>query len=286
VTGGHAWALGGEADGPTDVVRTVRRLRKEGADLLKIMTTGGFMTPGSRPWESRFSEEELAAACDEAHRIGMKVTTHALSVEGIARAVRAGVDSIEHCGWVTHEGIRFDPEVAALIAERGVFVCPTMNSACVADPYFCPWGPREDVVTNLRRMREAGITLITGTDCGIPLVPADGYHDGLLVMAESGMSPREVVQASTSDAARACGLDGETGRLEEGLAADIIGVPGDPTEDLDVLRDPQFVMAGGRVHPTTPPREIRTEEYRREAHQLVQQLHEGSGRAPDALCSH
>lgn len=278
VTGGHAWALGGEADGVTGVVQRVRQLRKNGADVLKIMSTGGFLTPGSRPWEPRFSQPELDAACDEAHRLGMRVTTHAQSVEGTRRAVLAGVDTVEHCAWVTENGIRFDPDVAALIAERGVFVCPTMNSACLADSYFCPWGARESVVGNLGRMRDAGIVLVSGTDCGIPLVPPGAYHDGLAVMAESGMTPREVIRASTTDAARSCGLDEITGALRPGLAADIIAVPGDPTTDASALATPTFVLAAGREHHPAPRVQFDPDEYREAATALLASLHHGSGR--------
>jgi len=283
VTGGHAWRLGGEADGVDAIQRKVRQLRKTGADILKIMTTGGFMTAGSRPWERRFSEPELAAACDEAHRLGMRVTTHAQSVEGVRAAVQAGVDSIEHCAWVTRDGIRFDSDVAALIASGGVPVCPTMNAACVADAYFCPWGPRQQVIENLRRMRESGITLIAGTDCGIPLVPADAYFDGLAVMAESGMSTREVIRSATTDAAAACGLGEETGALTVGRAADIIGVRGDPTVDIAAMREPVLVMARGMLRHITPPRQLRTPDYHAQAQRLQQRLHRDSGRAPSAL---
>jgi imidazolonepropionase-like amidohydrolase len=248
VTGGHAWAMGGEADGALEVVREVRTRAKQRTDVVKIMSTGGFMTAGSRPWHARYTVEELRACVEEAHKLGMPVTTHALGVEGIRRAVEAGVDMIEHCGWVTENGSRFDPDIARRIAESGIVVCPTMNTACLPDPYFCPWDEREALIANLRGMREAGVELVAGTDAGIGLVPFENYADGLDVLADAGMSAREVIAAATHRAARACGLGAVTGQLDTGLAADVVAVPGDPTEDIGVLHQPACTLAAGRLH--------------------------------------
>lgn len=252
VTGGHAWAMGGEADTAEDVVRQVRLRARDGADLVKIMATGGFMTAGSRPWHARYTVEELRACVQEAHRLGMRVTTHAQGVEGIARVVAAGVDMIEHCAWVTEGGTRFDAGLARRIVAAGIAVCPTMNTACLPDPYFCPWDSRTAVLANLRAMHAAGIEIIAGTDAGIGLVPFQRYADGLDVLAEAGLSPRQVLAAATARAARACGLDDRTGVLAAGMAADLLAVPGDPTEDLSVLRRPLLVLARGAEHRCVP----------------------------------
>jgi imidazolonepropionase-like amidohydrolase len=96
VTGGHCWFMGGECDTADDVRRAVRRHHKMGTDLVKVMSTGGFMTRGSAPWYAQFTADQLRAAVDEAHRVGKKVAAHAHGVDGIARAVEAGVDTIEH----------------------------------------------------------------------------------------------------------------------------------------------------------------------------------------------
>jgi imidazolonepropionase-like amidohydrolase len=282
VTGGHAWAMGGEADGALEVVREVRIRAKQRTDVVKIMSTGGFMTAGSRPWHARYTVEELRACVEEAHRLGMPVTTHALGVEGIRRAVEAGVDMIEHCGWVTEDGSRFDPDIARRIAERGIVVCPTMNTACLPDPYFCPWDEREALIANLRAMREAGIELVAGTDAGIGLVPFENYADGLDVLADAGMSAREVIGAATHRAAMACGLGAVTGRLDTGLAADVVAVPGDPTEDIGVLHRPTCTLAAGRMHwcPERSQESLAAErdEQRAAAHAVRRQLVAGSGR--------
>ena len=252
VPGGHAWAMGGEAEGVAGVIDQVRRHGAQGVDVIKVMTTGGFMTPGTGPAHARFTLAELTALVAEAHRLGLPVTTHALGVEGIERAVRAGVDGIEHCGWVTENGSRFDAAIAQQIVSNGVAVCPTMNVACTAETYFCPWDERDQVIGNLRALRAAGATLIAGTDAGIPLVPFEGFADCLSIFAEIGMTPREVIAAATTEAARVCGLAEVTGRLRAGLAADMIAAPGDPTVDIEVLRTPAFVMARGREHQVRP----------------------------------
>lgn len=275
VTGGHAWAMGGEADTADEVVRQVRLRAREGADLVKIMSTGGFMTAGSKPWQARYTVEQLRAGVQEAHRLGMRVTTHALGLAGIERAVDAGIDMIEHCGWVTAEGTRFDPDIARKIVERGVAVCPTMNTACLPEPYFCPWDGRDAVLANLRAMYEAGIDLIAGTDAGIGLVPFERYADGLDVLAEAGMTPREVLAAATGRAARACGVDRVTGRLGAGLAADVLAVPGDPTADLSVLHRPRLLLARGRVHTCTPAAAVGDQAA---ADRIRRELTAGSGR--------
>ena len=278
VTGGHAWRMGGEADGALEVAREVRVRAKQRSDVVKIMATGGFMTAGSRPWEARYTEAELRACVEEAHRLGLPVTTHALGVEGIRRAVEAGVDMIEHCGWVTEEGSRLDPAIAAKIAAGGIVVCPTMNTACLTDPYFCPWDERDALIANLRGMLDAGVELVAGTDAGIGLVPFENYADGLDVLADAGLSPRAVLAAATYRAANAIGLGLVTGRLAEGFAADAVAVDGDPTEDLSALHRPVHVIAAGRRYECTRPSTADRAEQRVAAQRIHDHLTVGSGR--------
>ncbi|HEY2694581.1 MAG TPA: amidohydrolase family protein [Pseudonocardiaceae bacterium] len=278
VTGGHAWRMGGEADGALEVAREVRIRAKQRSDVVKIMSTGGFMTAGSRPWEARYTVEELRACVEEAHRLGMPVTTHALGVEGIRRVVEAGVDMIEHCGWVTEDGSRFDPEIAATIATKGIAVCPTMNTACLPDPYFCPWDEREALLANLRGMLAAGVELVAGTDAGIGLVPFESYADGLDVLADAGMSNRAVIAAATDRAAAALGLGSVTGRLAVGLAADVVAVEGDPAEDLTALHRPVHVFTAGEQYACGRPSEADRVEQRAAAQRIHDHLTVGSGR--------
>lgn len=252
VPGGHAHSMGGEAEGEPEVRAVVRRNVAHGAKVIKVMTTGGFMTAGSQPWEPRFGLDELRAIVDESHELGVLTTTHALGVDGIELAVRAGFDAIEHCGWVTKDGTRFDPKIADAIRRAGTFVDPTMNTACLKDNYFCPWDSYANVVGNVRKMHEHGIKLVMGTDAGIGFVHFERYSDGLRVLRDAGMSDREVVAASTSLAAEACGLEGVAGKIAQGYRADMIAVPGNPLDGIEVLSQPRFVTVAGEAYEPRP----------------------------------
>src|SRR5262252_4435580 len=132
VTGGHCWFMGGEADSDDDLRRLVRTHHKHGADLIKVMSTGGFMTPGSAPWYAQFSTDQLAVVVEEARRVGKPVAAHAHGIEGIRRAVEAGVTTLEHCSFVTDTNERqFSEPLAARIAELGAFVCPTISGSAL-----------------------------------------------------------------------------------------------------------------------------------------------------------
>ncbi|MGI8312771.1 amidohydrolase family protein [Saccharopolyspora hattusasensis] len=248
VTRGHCWSMGGIADGVDEVRAQVRRHADQGVDLIKVMATGGFMTPGSHPSEARYTVEELSALVAEAHASDLPVTSHVLGTEGIERAVLAGVDCLEHCGWVTRTGTQYDPSIAAMIIERGVAVSPAMNTACTTEHYMCPWDERDAVVGNLRRLIALGAIIAAGTDAGIPMVHFERYVDCLDTFIDAGMSPRQAIASATEVAARVCRLEDVTGRLRPGLSADLIAVDGDPTQNIAALENPRFVMASGRPH--------------------------------------
>lgn len=248
VTSGHCWAMGGIADGADEVRAQVRRHAEQGVDLIKVMATGGFMTPGSHPSDARYTVEELTALVAEAHATGLPVTSHVLGTEGIERAVLAGVDCLEHCGWVTRIGTQYDPRIAAMIIERGIAVSPAMNTACTAEHYMCPWDARDAVIGNLRELIALGAIIVAGTDAGIPMVHFERYVDCLETFIDAGMSPRAAIASATDVAARVCGLEDVTGRLRPGLSADVIAVAGDPTQNVAAMETPRFVMAAGHPH--------------------------------------
>lgn len=127
VPGGHAHSMGGVASGVEGVRAEVRKRAAEGADLIKVMSTGGFMTAGSHPSKARYSLEEMEAIVDEAKKFGMPVTTHATGTEGIERAVDAKFDSIEHCAWIVEKGTRFEETIAKKMVEYDIAVCPTVT---------------------------------------------------------------------------------------------------------------------------------------------------------------
>jgi imidazolonepropionase-like amidohydrolase len=244
VTGGHCWFMGGEADSEDDLRRIVRTHHKHGADLIKVMATGGFMTSGSAPWYAQFTTEQLAVIVAEAQRVDMAVAAHAHGLEGIRRAVAAGVTTIEHCSWVTETNERFfDERVAAETAERGIVVCPTIN---VNAPYVTEL-TGVPVGENVRRMWEMGVRIIAGTDAGIDNTPHHQYAGGLAAMVSLlGFRPVDVITMATTEAAAALGLGAVTGRLAPGYEADLIVVDGDPLADIAALVRLRRVVARGR----------------------------------------
>jgi imidazolonepropionase-like amidohydrolase len=127
-----------------------------------------------------------------------------------------------------------------------------MNTACVEHDYFCPWDTRAAVVANLSALRETGVRLIVGTDAGIGFCPFERYADGLTVLADAGYSPREIIAGATVVAAEACGLSGETGKLDSGFAADLAAFAGNPLKDIKAFSEPKFVMARGTEHTLSP----------------------------------
>lgn len=152
VPGGHAHPMGGACEGIEGVRAEVRKRAAEGADVIKVMATGGYMTAGSHPSKARFSQEEMDAIVDEARKFKIPVTTHAVGIEGIERAANAHFNSIEHCAWVNSEGRAvFDAAVAQKLVDNNVVVCPTV---CYTPMPF-PTEPSRLMVPDEHRMRRA-----------------------------------------------------------------------------------------------------------------------------------
>jgi imidazolonepropionase-like amidohydrolase len=243
VTGGHCWFMGGEADSDDDLRRMVRTHHKRGADLIKVMATGGFMTSGSAPWYAQFTAVQLAVIVEEAGRVDKPVAAHVHGIEGIRRAVEAGVTTLEHCSFVTETNERhFDEALAARIAERKIFVCPTVN---VNAPYVAKLtGVR--VGERVKAMHELGVRIIAGTDAGVDNNPHHQYVGGLEYLVTLGFRPEQVLAMATTEAAAALGVGAVTGRLAPGYEADLIVVGGDPRADIAVLGQLRRVVARGR----------------------------------------
>ncbi|MGW6568826.1 amidohydrolase family protein [Streptomyces sp. NPDC054975] len=250
--GGHCWFLGGEVAGPEAIRELVRQNASRGVDVIKVMATGGGITKGGPPvWAAQFTTEDLRVVVDEASRAGLPVAAHAHGTEGIRAAVAAGVTTIEHCTWIDRDGFRLLDDVVDEIAAKGIHVCPA------ASPDWRGFAERfgaeraETMFCGLRRMRERGVRLITGTDAGVSRAVFDDFVSSLEFFEHLGCTPEEIVDLATHTTAQALGLH-DTGTLAPGHRADLLIVHGDPLKDLQALREIRLVMAGGRVHAGHP----------------------------------
>ncbi|MBF6399473.1 amidohydrolase family protein [Nocardia cyriacigeorgica] len=246
VAGGHCHSLGGAVDTLTEIRDLVAANAARGADWVKIMGSGGFTTGGtSSPYEPQFTDTQIGAAVEAAHERGLPVAAHAHGTAAIRQAVAAGVDSIEHCTWMTADGFDLDHGLVREIADREILVCPTINHLARSAAGRLPWPVRRD---HLRAMLDAGVRLLPGSDSGISHTPPRRYPYSLPAYLDLGLSPAEVIDLATRQAADALRVGHLTGTLAAGLSADLIAVPGDPTRDLDLLTTPILTVAAGHLH--------------------------------------
>ena len=241
ITGGHCHFLGTEADGESAVRAAARAQLKAGADCLKVMATGGRMTPGTNTLMAQYTVAELAAAVEEAARARVPLAAHALGTAGISNATAAGVTTIEHCNWLGPEGnVEFDESVAREMAARDIAVVATLTPLQRSAPAL-----RDDVIGCMRRMRELGVMFVAGTDAGTSLMPFDSLPRELEILVEQvGFTPLDAIHAATGGSARVLGLS-SVGTLEPGRLADMIAVEGDPSVRIQDLRLVKVVMRDG-----------------------------------------
>jgi imidazolonepropionase-like amidohydrolase len=244
-TGGHCSEYGRVASGVEDTREAVREQMALGATVIKVIASGGISTPGD-PHRPQFTDQELEAAVDEAHRLGLRVAAHAHSPVGIVMAVRAGVDSVEHAGFA-------DDESVALMREHGTVLVPTVVALNhITDGVGIPPATvrkslmaRDRYRANTRRAIEAGVTIAAGTDAGTALNPIGDLHDELDMYCERGMAPLEALRAATVTAGQLLGTG--VGVLEVGRPADLLVVADNPRVDIRALRRPVHVISRGRA---------------------------------------
>ncbi len=267
-TGGHGdgWLpSGGEADllppypgrpstivdGPEEMRKKVRELVRAGADVIKVATSGGVLSPRDEPTHAHFSPGELEMLVAEATAAGIFVMAHAQATDGIKNAIRAGIRSIDH-------GIYLDDEAIQMMLDRGTFLVPTLIAptgvirAVEAGAQIPAASVRkaEEVIEvhrdSFRRAVAAGVKIAMGTDTGV--TPHGENLMELTLMVEGGMTPLEALTATTKTSAELMGLENELGSVEPGKVADLVVVDGDPF-DFNTLgeRVDQVWMAGSRV---------------------------------------
>ncbi len=261
-TAGHLWVCGGEADSAGAARSLVRRLVKEGVDFVKVMATGGRMTPGTSPGRAQFSLEELRAIVDDAHRLGRHVAAHCLGTEGIAYAVEAGVDTVEHGNWLdpTGDAVAFDDGVARAMAERGIYrnMATQPARALAEKPLNQPLNAMER--RGLEGMQERWHWFRRGIELGVPSFFSTDAIFGqwpdacpdlawltVSVAERGGIAPLDALRMVTSIPARALGLGDMVGTVAPGKVADLLVVRGRPLESMRSLLDVVAVYQSGRL---------------------------------------
>jgi len=234
----------GIADGVSQVRRAVRYQIKHGAALIKVCASGGVMSHTGPAGAQQYSDEELRTIVDEAHRAGLRVAAHAHGDDGIRAAIEAGIDCIEHGSLASEDTLR-------LMVERGTFLVATTYLADGMDVSRA--APELQVKAaevfprakaTISRAIELGVKVACGTDA--PAIPHGRNAKELIALVDRGMTPVGAIRAATTVAADLIDVD-DRGRLEAGLLADVIGVPGDVTADITLTEQVRFVMKGGEV---------------------------------------
>jgi imidazolonepropionase-like amidohydrolase len=238
-------------NGPEEARQAVRQRSKDRADLIKITATGGVLSLARSPQNPQFTEEEIRAVVETARDYDMTVAAHAHGAEGMKRASRAGVDTVEH-------GTLMDDEAIRLFVDNGTVWVPTLSAGkfvgekAQIDGYFpevvrpkaAAIGPA--IEATFVRALEGGVTIAFGTDCGVSPHGENGKE--FLYMVEGGMSPMQAIQSATSVAARVLRREEELGHVAPGLRADLVATRRDPLEDPSALLDVSFVMKDGTVY--------------------------------------
>ena len=255
-TGGHCNSFGTEADTTADVIRAVRQQFKLGAGYIKIMSTGGGFTPGTNVRAPQYSAETLKAAVQDAERLGLRVAAHCHASAGVRNCVEAGVHNLIHCSWLAEDPQQmydYDPADADMIAEKGIWVDPTLalnrlnrlrgkqtGGSAMSDPQR-----RFEI---LRDMWDRGVKFVTGMDSGMTNARfGDFAYIPQVMVEEMWITPMEAIICATQTSAECLGIADETGTIEAGKSADVVIVEGDPSADITALHNVDTIVAQGRV---------------------------------------
>ncbi|MEQ9425223.1 MAG: amidohydrolase family protein [Cyclobacteriaceae bacterium] len=257
-TNGYRWDLMGNpgpdegvVNGPWEARKAVRQRMKEGSDVIKITSTGGVLSVARDGSGPSFTEEEIKAIVETANDLGMHVASHAHGIEGMQRAIRAGVKTIEH-------GTYMDDETMELMKEYGTYYIPTIIAGVSAAENGAKPGYYPEVVAKKAReigpliqatftkAYKAGVNIGFGTDAAV--FPHGENAREFELMVEAGMKPMEAIKAATSVNSKILGKGDVFGSIQSGLLADIVAVDGDPLSDISILKNISFVMKEGAVY--------------------------------------
>jgi imidazolonepropionase-like amidohydrolase len=240
----------GQADSPWEVRQVIRKLAHDGADHIKILSSGAVLTHGSNPKSQEFTLEEIQAAVDEASHFGLRVESHAHSPQGIKNALIAGVASIEHAEMIDDEGM-------AMAKQKNIYLdMDIYDEECIQEqgrrghipPDFLVHDAELGAIQreNFRKAVKAGLKMSFGTDAGV--CDYDQSVKQFAMMVKYGMTAMQAIQSATSNAADLLGHSDIVGSIKPGKFADVIAVTGDPLQNVGLLEHVEFVMKDGKVY--------------------------------------
>ena len=262
VPNGHCHYLGGAVTGIEGIRRAVAEHAVRGVDVVKVMATGGMVTPGTDVYAPQFTDPELVGCVEAAHALGLRVLAHAHALEGVRQAVRAGVDGIEHFTCLTQRGILTPDELLADLVISGITVDQTLGVDASQAPPLDRMPPgirgvlerlgldletfRATRISQARMLRATGVQVVAGTDAGAAPTKRHGAAwRAVLEMVQADFPMVEALATATSEAAAVLGLGSVTGRLASGLSADLVVVEGDLVVDPSALSRPTAVLVRG-----------------------------------------
>ncbi len=271
VPGGHLGMFGGEVRGPEDVAAVASRSISAGARSLKLMGSGGVMTPGTHPENVAFSQDVFCQVADAARRHNVASVVHVLATKSVKRAALARFDSLEHCAFFCRSASgrlerKYDATVAGIVADCGVAIMANLSTATRTHGTLLQEGMRGNLdsrhaldqhdvmLENFRKLVDLGIPIVCGTDAGVRDTPFEDTWVELDLMARSGLSNIEVIRSTSMNAARVLKLHGMVGRIAAGYSADFVVLKSSPLADISSYRDPLYVYSRG--HRTTSPSSI------------------------------
>ena len=266
ITAGHCWFFGTEADTEAEVRTAIRTQVKLGANVIKVMATGGMFTPTANPRTPQYSVEVLKAAVEEAHRMNVPIVTHTLSAQGVRNVVEAGVDQLIHARWYhsdPNEGLDYTPDTVKQMVDQGQWVDPTIGHHLLGieakargeigpmDPHWAvsyKIVPEEEHVDTLNKMHDAGVRFTTGLDMGMTYGTHDRSAANAWALVETlGWANWKAINASTTGTAEALGLIKQIGSLQTGMFADMAAFDGDPAQNIRDMDQASTVVKSGQI---------------------------------------
>ena len=266
ITAGHCWFFGTEADTEAEVRTAIRTQVKLGANVIKVMATGGMFTPTANPRTPQYSVEVLKAAVEEAHRMNVPIVTHTLSAQGVRNVVEAGVDQLIHARWYhsdPNEGLDYSPDTVKQMVDQGQWVDPTIGHHLLGieakargeigpmDPHWAvsyKIVPEEEHVDTLNKMHDAGVRFTTGLDMGMTYGTHDRSAANAWALVETlGWANWKAINASTAGTAEALGLIKQIGSLQTGMFADMAAFAGDPAQNIRDMDQASTVVKSGQI---------------------------------------